>query len=197
MPTTKSPHTSSSSPLPSTVTLPLSSLTKSSLKSPLSPSPSSLFVSAYSPKRTISLSCVGEGRTKQSHREECDINQIMARYQRTGVLEHVREHPPQYSDATAIDFQTAMDTVVQAKERFAALPSSIRDYCGNDPAAFLDLVTRPEYREEAIRLGLIRPADKQATSPAPKAAEAPQAPQQASEGTSATPPKGGKTNSPT
>lgn len=165
--------------------------------SSLSFSPSPLFVTAYSPKRIVSLSFVGEGRTKQSHRDECDINQIMARYQRTGVLEHVREHPPQHGDVTAIDFQTSMDLVVQARQQFEALPSSIRDYCGNDPAAYLDLVTRPEYAEEARRLGLLRPAADPATPPASRPAEAPQAPLPGSEGASLTPPKGGQTNSTT
>ena len=76
----------------------------------------------------------GEDRTKQSFKEECDINNIMARYVKTGVLEFAARHQPQYGDFTGYDFQTAQDTVAKGKTMFAELPAQIRERFENSPA---------------------------------------------------------------
>ena len=106
----------------------------------------------------------GEDRTKQSFKEECDINNIMARYVKTGVLEFAARHQPQYGDFTGYDFQTAQDTVAKGKTMFAELPAQIRERFENSPAKFLDFVSNPANEAEAVRLGL---ATACATPPAP------------------------------
>ena len=37
--------------------------------------------------------------TKQSFKDECDINKIMAKFQKTGAIEHYAKHAPSYGDA--------------------------------------------------------------------------------------------------
>ena len=45
--------------------------------------------------------------TKQSFKEECDINNIMAKYRATGILSHVQAHQGRYQDLPSeIDYHT-------------------------------------------------------------------------------------------
>ena len=127
------------------------------------------FVTAYGPKKKVGIHFDGPGRTKQSHRDECDINKILARFQKTGVLEFVNEHGPQYGDVTGVDFQRSMDTVAKGKEIFADLPSKVRNEFDNDPQAFFEFVSNPDNTEEMVRLGLIEAAKPDAAPEEPKA----------------------------
>lgn len=91
----------------------------------------------------------------------------MARYQKTGVLEVGVEKTPQYGDVSNLDFQECMQFVVDARARFDALPSSVRERFHNDPGAFLDFMEDPDNGAEAVKLGLRE---------APKAPVVPEAP---------------------
>lgn len=112
------------------------------------------FVSAYGQKKRVQLHCPAPGRTKQSFAAECDINTIMARYMKTGVLEHVREDIAQYLDVSGVDFQKSMDLVAGAQSMFHSLPSHIRTKFDNSPRAFLEFMENPANAQEAISLGL-------------------------------------------
>ncbi len=134
-----------------------------------------LLRSSYSKKAPIRLNFIGPGRTKQSFQEETDINTIMARFVKTGMLEFVNKHNPQYGDVSNVDFQTSMETVAKSREMFADLPAKIRDRFNNDPAELLEFLDNPENKEEAVLLGLAKPApkapekEKEPTPPATKA----------------------------
>lgn len=90
----------------------------------------------------------GKSMTKQSHKDECDVNKIMAKFQRDGAMTHVNTRQPQYGDATALDFKAAMDLITSSTELFQALPSELRNAFKNDPASFLDYVNNPENKED-------------------------------------------------
>lgn len=97
----------------------------------------------------------GQGRTHQEFRDECDINQIMATWRRTGQTPHLQRGQPWYGDfENADDFQTAVNRVRQAQDQFMALPSYVRDYCNNDPATFIELLADPQACEEMEAIGL-------------------------------------------
>lgn len=99
--------------------------------------------------------------TKQSERDKCDVNKIMAKWQRTGVLEHLNPRTPLYGDFTnAQDLQTAIDRVRMAEERFLALPAEIRKRVNNNPVEFVEFVTNPENLPELIQLGLFPEPEK-------------------------------------
>ncbi len=111
-----------------------------------------------------------KGRTKQSCKDECDINLIMAKYQRTGAIEHRNRHRADYGFATSHDFSSAMRTVVIAQEMFDGLPSSIRQRFGQDPGAFLDFVQDADNESELRRLGLLAADEDVVDVEAPDAA---------------------------
>jgi len=108
--------------------------------------------------------------TEQSHKEECDINNIVAKYQKTGVIDHRSKYEPQYGFATSADLQTALNTIKTADNMFNDLPSSIRDRFNNSPGAFLDFVQDKDNHQEMFEMGLAKSPPEAKTEPveAPK-----------------------------
>lgn len=100
------------------------------------------------------LACLDDSLTKQSFREECDINTIVRNFGLTGELpDDVR--PPTYGDFIGIfDFHSAMNAVALAKEAFDALPADVRARFHHDPGAFVDFCSNPANLDEMRKLGL-------------------------------------------
>ena len=107
------------------------------------------------PRKRVQLSFPKSGRTKQSFKDECDINKIMAKYQKTGAISHFNKHGANYDFATSLDFSESMRIVTTAQDMFDGLPSSIRTRFANDPAQFLDFVQDANNEDEMLKLGLI------------------------------------------
>lgn len=127
-------------------------------------------LTAYGPHLRVPLECNDESRTKQSFADETNINNIMARFVATGLVDFVNEHSAHYGDVTGWQFHDAMNIVARSQEMFEALPASIRAKFQNDPATFLDFVDNPENDPEAIALGLKQAPETVATPLAPAAA---------------------------
>lgn len=120
--------------------------------------PMSKIRSAYDGERKpVRLAFTGPGRTKQSFRDECDINNIMGKFQRTGLLEAVNKNQPRYGDVPAMDFRQAVENIRLADEMFSEMPSNVRKRFENDPGAFLAFIQNADNYDEAVELGLIVP----------------------------------------
>ncbi|WNK14882.1 MAG: internal scaffolding protein [Microvirus sp.] len=141
------------------------------------------FYSAYNRGPRVSLSQFSEDKCMQQFIAECDINTILSRYKQTGILPETRNASPQYLDATAYDYQQAMDVVAEAQSLFYNMPSAIRARFDNDPAQLLEFVHNPRNLDESIAMGFIDPTKL----PPPTAA--PATPPQASTTPSTPPPK--------
>lgn len=125
-----------------------------------------LIIGPYDEKLSPGIDCTVEpSMTKQSFRDECDINTIMKRFERTGVLDFVNEHEARYGDATALDYQSALNVVIQAEGMFADMPAHLRKRFNNDPALFLEFIDNPENIEESVKLGLRTEAVKPLIEP--------------------------------
>lgn len=93
--------------------------------------------------------------TKQSEAEACDINNIMARYQATGLLPEIQRREPSFGDFSTMEtLQEAMAIVAQANSQFAALPSAVREKFANNPAEFLKFVDDPKNNDALVEMGL-------------------------------------------
>lgn len=104
----------------------------------------------------VSFSCGDEMVTKQSHKAECDINNILRQYQRTGIITHVQNARPTYEDLPSnVDFQQAMNTVLEAERAFLALPGKVRAHFDNDPERFLAAFYDPNQVETLRGFGLV------------------------------------------
>lgn len=115
------------------------------------------FKTPYSGSRyRVSLEC-GPSMAQQHFRDECDVNRILAKYQKTGLIEHVNKFGGEYADLSAVpDFQDALNSVIAAQDAFDSLPSKLRKEFGNDPAAFLDFVHNPDNKDEMVKMGLAK-----------------------------------------
>lgn len=124
--------------------------------------------SAYIPHERVQTFPVGPSRTKQSFRDESEINKIVARYQKTGILDHVAKYGGSYGDLPGPeDFHAAMNLVTDASSMFEELPSSVRSRFANDPSSFLEFVGNDENHAEMVEMGLIR--ETPASEPAAEA----------------------------
>lgn len=116
------------------------------------------------------LDCGTEGGAKQSMREECDINNIVATYAQTGLLTPVNVRPPMFIDVSGVeDYRQALDMVIAADKLFMQLPAKTRALFDNDPAVFLDFSADPQNADELRDLGLLpKRAAEEAPEPEPK-----------------------------
>ncbi len=114
----------------------------------------------------VIVDCGTDGGAKQSFKDECDVNQILARYAKTGLLTPVTARSPAFVDVTMVgDYRSAIENIRSAQELFMDLPSGIRTEFGNDPAEFLDFCIDPENEDRMRELGLL-PALEEAVEPA-------------------------------
>jgi len=112
-----------------------------------------LFRSAYSPPVRSQFTTT-DSRTEQSHKEECDINQILSKYIKTGVLAHQKHHQSNYGDYTSTDFHEAQNIIAKASSMFAELPAKVRSQFDNDPAKFLDFAGDNNNMQAMVNMGL-------------------------------------------
>ncbi len=97
-------------------------------------------------------------RTKQSFKKETDINHIMARFVKTGIItpEALATRQATFADVSEIqDFQTCQNQILEAQAAFMTLPPDLRSRFDNEPAKLLDFCKLDENKDEAIELGII------------------------------------------
>jgi len=123
-----------------------------------------LIRSAYGEKQKVTLTTL-DARVEQCHRDECDINKIIAKYDRTGVLNHVNDFEARYEDLTGLDYQTMLNTVANANSMFEGLPSEIRNQFDNEPQKFISFMDDENNNNAMYEMGLKqRPIPEQIVS---------------------------------
>lgn len=109
-------------------------------------------------------------RTQQQFAEECDVNAIMRKYEKTGELTHLNKNPGMYADLTSVgDYHSSLNKIIAAEEAFMALSAETRLKFENDPGKLLEFIQDPKNTEEAVNMGLIpetkTPETKNQTKP--------------------------------
>lgn len=106
----------------------------------------------------------GPDRSKQSFKDQCDINFIMGRYLRSGNIDWLSRHDGVFGEVPAQTFHDAMNIVAKAKEMFADLPAEVRKRFANSPEEFLKFSQASDKDgvllniDELRKLGLAKPA---------------------------------------
>lgn len=140
-----------------------------------------MFNSRYSNPVRVSIDSFADSCTKQCFKDECNINLIMKRWEKSGVINHLNNNQPSYSDVSEfVDYQTSLNIIMRAQSAFMALPASIRARFSNDPQEFVNFCTNPANATELQSLGLTSVRE-----PSTDAASAPHAGVAASVGGSA------------
>lgn len=101
----------------------------------------------------------GPGATKQSFKDECDINTIVERFGLTGQLPENVRMPVSGDFTDVVDFRGAMDSIVASREAFQAMPADVRKRFNNNPADFVDFCLDESNLAEARKLGLVLPEE--------------------------------------
>lgn len=129
----------------------------------------------YRPHTRLTFDCGTEEITKQAHKAECDIHNILKQYQRTGIINHISSKSPLFTDLPSnLDYQSALNDLISAQAAFASLPSSVRDFYRNDPQRFLAALSDPAEHDRLRDLGILNP------KPAPAAPAAKEGPSSSS-----------------
>lgn len=116
--------------------------------------------------RSVGTHFTEKTKTQQHFRDECDINKIMVKFGKTGILP-VLQGAFQGDFSNVESYQDAMTKIINVQDHFNMLPAKVRAEFKNDPGILLDFLGKVENKQKAIELGLIaKPAE------APKA-EAP------------------------
>lgn len=102
----------------------------------------------------------GESRTKQSFRDQVNINTIIARYRKTGMLSHVNENPGFYADVSNYgSYQESLAIVKAAEDAFMGLSAAVRARFENDPQKMIEFLSDSKNQDEAVALGLAKAKD--------------------------------------
>lgn len=95
-------------------------------------------------------------RTKQSFKDQCDIHQIIDRYDRTGLITHLNSAQAHYGDVSGLnDYQDVLDRIKEAEAVFDKLPAKTREAFNNSAAEFLDAANDPDKRDLLRDHGLL------------------------------------------
>lgn len=108
-------------------------------------------------RRSVQTLITGDSETQQQFKDECDVNNIMAQYLKTGQITHLKRSQPVYMDMTQFppDYQAALEVVRQSEEAFNDLPSDLRTRFENQPEQLIEFLSNPKNYAEAQSLGLV------------------------------------------
>ncbi|AKO71490.1 minor CP 1 [Chimpanzee faeces associated microphage 1] len=120
------------------------------------------FFTLFDKPSPVGTACNTPSLTVQSEKAQCDINAIIARYKKTGVVDHIQRGEPLYADCeqAITDLAKARILVEDTEDAFWTLPSSVRDVIG-EPSNLPSWASAN--RSEAEKYGFLAP---QATPPA-------------------------------
>ena len=95
-----------------------------------------------------------EDLTQQHFERETNINSIVSRYQKTGVLPTALIREVQFGEVGP-DLISSLNKIKAAKEQFQLLPAKIREEFKNDPDQFMRFLADPHNFEKAKSLGIV------------------------------------------
>lgn len=140
-------------------------------------------------RERLSVDCGGVSRTKQSMRDETDINLIIKRH---GGIPPA-QHPGRFVDVSMVgDYFQSVQLVARAQQAFEQMPAVVRARFHNDPRFMVSVVDNAiadpessrEVIDELVKLDILAPdvrellgiADEPALAPAAVPNVAPEAP---------------------
>lgn len=95
-----------------------------------------------------------EDQTQAHFEKQCNINNIVANYQKTGVLPTALIRDYQFGEVGP-DLIQSLNKIKAAKEQFMQMPAKIREHFQNDPDQFMRFLADPDNYEKAKSLGIV------------------------------------------
>lgn len=120
----------------------------------------SRFVQFYSDRSPVTFRCVSKSKTEQSHRDSCDINRLVDRYKKTGII----SDPSVFREQFYGDFHDVPDMVELSTARarlaqyFEGLPSATRAAFENSPDKLIAAFDDPSKKDLLLQHGFLKKA---------------------------------------
>jgi hypothetical protein len=115
------------------------------------------FALPHRPSPKVDPVIFGESLTEQSHKESCDINNIITAATSNPML--LADPAPDrkiFRDFSSGDnYLELQNQLCEAQSTFNDLPSDVRHYFENDPAKVINFISDPNNALEAHEMGLI------------------------------------------
>lgn len=100
---------------------------------------------------------IGETLTQQQFKEDCDVNLIMEKYMKTGMMPQSVAPLLEGDFSNLPSYAEALQTVIDAQDMFMEIPAKIRQRFDNNPQELMNFLADESNTEEAIKLGLKNP----------------------------------------
>lgn len=112
----------------------------------------------YVEHEPVDLVCPDDGMTRQEFKDECDINVLMATYERNGVMPPLNRGTPQFLDVSDVpDLPRAIAVIDAASAAFMTLPAKVRREFDQDAVKFMEFAMKPENIGQLREWGLAAP----------------------------------------
>lgn len=133
--------------------------------------------SAYIKHTRVTPPPGGPSLTKQAFKGECDINNIMKKYEKNGLLDHLNTHNGDYGNFIGYqDYHSSLNKILEAKEAFLTIPATVRAQFDNDPSLFMSFAQDEKNHDRMVELGLAHPPKASAEGTGPKEGADPPSP---------------------
>jgi phage internal scaffolding protein len=107
--------------------------------------------------RETGLCCVEPTKAQQQFKEECDINTLVKRFGLTGEMPQDARMPLSPEFVETMDYQSALNALMDAEDEFMKYPSDLRARFENDPGKFIAFLEDSKNLDELRKMGLARP----------------------------------------
>lgn len=99
-----------------------------------------------------------DDKTQQHLRDEVNINQIIAKYNKTNVITHVSKNRQRFGEFLELaDHAVNLDKVAKAQQSFDQLPAQLRNQFNNSIEGFFSFIQRPENADQCVKWGIFDP----------------------------------------
>jgi phage internal scaffolding protein len=111
----------------------------------------------FSEPNRVTVAKGGESQVQQHMKEETDINTIVSRYLKTGVLGNpsTNARQPMFGDFTGMEYMDMRNAIADIDQQFMSLPAKVRGKFSNDPYQLIRFVNDPANIKESLKMGLI------------------------------------------
>lgn len=98
-------------------------------------------VHTFDYRKRVTLKCEDPTRTQQNHVQDTLIENILKKYQTTGLVVNLNKQEPQYGEfPKVVDYKESLDAIRNVESEFAALDSHTRKKYDNDVMKFVEAV---------------------------------------------------------
>lgn len=94
--------------------------------------------------------------TEQQWKDTCDVNKIIKKHDKTGLITHVSKFKADYGDLSGVNFTDMQNKLAHIKSKFEELPADIRKRFQNDPQQLGNFLADAKNKQSAVDMGLVQ-----------------------------------------